>query len=304
MGLDVYLYRLNDGHTRKELDAKKEAHEEAVEAPWKRFEEADIRYDDIPEDEKLAASEASDAARKKFPDPEGTYIGYNEKKRESEYDYSQAIASRVVEKSRKYPDGMFEIGYWRSSYNDAGINHVLKDMGLPDLYDVVFENGRDDQESYYVWPMWANIRRRAQELLDQYDQEQMRRRGHRVIEVRHDFVADDAPSDPAAAMEIFLAEQDALAEQKKPFLDYGNRYGEFHFGDYRPEIVAMIPGKSSRSYGNGVSTYLVVRDKQLQDDEFIDEDDGYRKSIEVVIETAQYVLDSGAPEQFYFHWSA
>ena len=38
--------------------------------------------------------------------------------------------------SKKYPENYNKIGYFRSSYNSGGMNSVLDDLGVPDLYEI------------------------------------------------------------------------------------------------------------------------------------------------------------------------
>lgn len=67
--------------------------------------------------------------------------------------------------SKKYPEHLFRIGYIRSSYNEAGINHYLADRGLPTLYDIF---DKDNQKSYFVKVDWNAALAKAKGLLDAY----------------------------------------------------------------------------------------------------------------------------------------
>lgn len=44
-----------------------------------------------------------------------------------------------------HPEGLFQVGYFRSSYNPNGINNVLRSLDLPTLYDIF---DVDDNEYY------------------------------------------------------------------------------------------------------------------------------------------------------------
>ena len=61
--------------------------------------------------------------------------------------------------SRKYPDHLFKIGYFRSSYNESGINYVLESRGLPTLWTVF-----DAKPGEFV-PDWEKSLERANYLL-------------------------------------------------------------------------------------------------------------------------------------------
>ena len=53
--------------------------------------------------------------------------------------------------STRHPEHFFKIGYWRSSYNDGGINAVLRQYGLPDLYEMCGVDKNDDAPAM-DWP--------------------------------------------------------------------------------------------------------------------------------------------------------
>ncbi len=38
--------------------------------------------------------------------------------------------------SKVNPDHLFKVDYWRSSYNEGGINHVLENLGIPTLWEI------------------------------------------------------------------------------------------------------------------------------------------------------------------------
>jgi hypothetical protein len=64
--------------------------------------------------------------------------------------------------STTQPDHLFKIGYFRSSYNNAGINaYVNRLLCKPGLYHI-FPEGNDD--SGFFRPDWAGARARALEM--------------------------------------------------------------------------------------------------------------------------------------------
>jgi len=62
------------------------------------------------------------------------------------------------------------------------------------------------------------------------------------------------------------------------------------------KLKAAIPGRS-RWGGNGL--FLVFESKREEG-----EVDWYETALLIVIETIEYVIDSGAPDEFSLYWSA
>ena len=63
--------------------------------------------------------------------------------------------------SAKYSEHMFRIGYFRSSYNDSGVNNILRQITGEDLYDIFQPN-----DEYRIYPDWEEARRKTVELLE------------------------------------------------------------------------------------------------------------------------------------------
>jgi hypothetical protein len=58
-----------------------------------------------------------------------------------------------------YPDHLFRIGYFRSSYNHEGFNFVAGLFDNPDLYEIF--NQPRDQPKYRSIPDWVSCQKRA-----------------------------------------------------------------------------------------------------------------------------------------------
>lgn len=200
-------------------------------------------------------------------------------------------------------DTLFKIGYFRSSYNSGGINSVLRDAGLPDLYHI-FPEGND---GYIFAPDWAKALDRCKDVIAQFETEC--EEGGRLTFRATDFAArgpyhDPTPTNEAEALELFMQEYESVkerdlklkekGEEKHPFMsnNYGNGKGTFMFDDPY-EAVGFIGGTAFM----GPCVYVIHRVKaELMD--------SYRDALEIVQETIEHVLNSGEPERFYFHWSA
>lgn len=280
MGLDVYLHRLADGSTFDEFYAKKEAYNKEYEAFYERED-----YD------KLTDAEKKELMPK---DPE------------------DGISEEIEQNSTHDPEHLFKIGYFRSSYNQGGVNSVLRRMGVGDLYHIFFEDeGRD---AYIFRPNWGEALVRVSEVIARYDELKAAARGHivRAIPIQSFHTFEDVRSE-ADAMEIFLKElaknDEQIArweEEGKPenhFLGnpndaaYSSYHGEFYFGRSAWTVKALIGGMVEYIGQPQPGIYAVLEQEPL-------EKDWYRDALMIVRETILYVLDSGEPESFYFHWSA
>jgi len=65
--------------------------------------------------------------------------------------------------STLYPEHLFKIGYFRSSYNSGGINRVANRYSLLDLYDIF------DPHSYTFIPDWADAMKKCEAAIKQWD---------------------------------------------------------------------------------------------------------------------------------------
>lgn len=282
MGLDVSLYYCADRATAK---AAEEAHEAFTEAEWDKF--GDLKYEHIPEAEKDECSAACKA--------NAISLGLT-----GEYESHPAMV-KIEENSAKYPDHMYKIGYFRSSYNDGGIEHVMKNLGVPALYDI-FDRNRG--EEYEFVPDWKAVRDNASlavaalkakmaESISQYY----------PIFVGMSFLSkpSEYPSSQEAAVKIFEKALPQLLERAaKPDDSWGGDYSskDGYFSVRGLQVFAALPGQGL-FHEQGV--YLMVKN---------DGKDGahpltwYLNALEIVEETADYVLTQPDPQHFYIHWSA
>jgi len=106
MGLDVYLYRCADRAKAKALEEQYETESSAI---WEAI-TGDRKYEECSDAEKDEARAQTKALAER--------LGLGE--------WGDNPACEKVElPSTKYPDHYFKVGYWRSSYNGAGINSIL-----------------------------------------------------------------------------------------------------------------------------------------------------------------------------------
>ena len=183
--------------------------------------------------------------------------------------------------SEKYPDHYFKIGYFRSSYNGGGINHILENLGLPRL-DAVFEVDKDE---YEVHPDWAVVKANLQKLLEDFKLKP----SYRVHTISGNILRpDNGPKSEKEALDIFLTEAE---KNKDSDYGYSNINGEFNIKTPL-KVLGMIPGKE-KFLGERNCVYVVTES----------ENEWYAQAIEIMIDTCDYVLAQPNINQYYLHWS-
>ncbi len=283
MGLDVYLYKY-DCSADEILSLKKKA--------------AAIRTkieNSILKKFGLKAGDLGDKADKYYAMVEKGYknAGLNE-------DGELPVRSEGIEvDSEKYPEHMFKIGYFRSSYNDGGLNSVLRTRCEgQDLYWVF----NVDDHNYEVKVDWAASLERAKQLKDKLQASTVKWGNRDIIEFGAGALHFSPPTTPMpdskpAAMDIFLKE----FEKKLPdgFSSYSNLYGTF-FGEPK-KLLAVIHGSREFLGKSEPCVYAVVETaEEGKTDENVE---WYLQAMDIVIETCEYVLKHGDPDTYMFHWS-
>lgn len=278
MGLDVYLRKL-DGVTLEEAARIEAEYENRCEENWMAV--GGYRTATEEQKEQVRAKNAALAAE----------MGLGE------WDQHPCRQDAEVPPSKVDPDHYFKLNYLRSSYNEGGINHVLRNAGVADLYGIF---GREDDDQYHWRPDWRASLDRVNEAIDAYAASLAALGGNvRVMKVRHNAFVDPArlPSSEAAALEIYRRE--ASWKHAPGFNSYGNSLGEFYLDGLT--VRALIPGVSRRILGNGHEpvVYAVI-DVHVEEGK----EDWYLTALKITREMIEFVLaqpDSGA---YYLTWSA
>lgn len=265
MGLDVYLSHYSDFK-------KSKANEKAYDDYSTRL------YDTLDgiEDDELVR-QAKEGIREKLEE-KAKELGLGEWGEDITY------RTRIEQDSVLHPDHMFKIGYFRSSYNSGGINSVLRDLGIPDLYDI-FEHDSNDYEFSPDWKHALNVVEGSIRLLK-------KDKGYRVESVAANlFSPDDVPVTPAAALELFNKQLQEKSKNKE-FLCYSNKDGEFYLDNAGLKVHGLIPGKDMF---NRPCTFIIYKPK--------DANKYYLQSLEIVKETIEFVLAQKNPQEYYLSWS-
>lgn len=266
MGLDIYLYR----YENKEITVQKEnQYEEQSQKNW----DARGEYESLNDEQKQSVR----AENATFAES----LGLNKSG-------SDEVNKKCIEfDSKKYPEHYFKIGYFRSSYNGGGINRVLKNLGMGDLYEIF---NRGDNDEYIFQPDWQMLMIRVKEAIEKLKS---------LPNLRCFNVGwNEFKGDPSNAQ--ITSEEQALAlfmEKAKTFRDDdGFSCSE---GDFFPKgikVFGLISGANKRFFVDQKlpCTYVVIEG----------ENEWYIQALEIIQETIEYVLEQPDKDKFYLHWSS
>lgn len=259
MGLDIYLYKYENF---EETTRKEKLHEEFYEKLW----------------EGLEYSELSDEQKEEIRSKSKVYaesLGLNG------WGNDEAGKENIERTHEKYPDHYFKIGYFRSSYNDSGIERILRNTGLPTLSDV-FQN---EGEEYLFRPNWEESLEKINSLIERFS----KKGSYRVHSVADNMFRESTIDSPKEALTTFLEELEKSKEGGPQ--SYTNISGEFYF-DGPLKVVGMIPG-SNNIIGERKCVYVITELDNVW----------YVQALEIVRDTIQFVLDQKDKEKYYLHWS-
>ena len=142
MGLDVYLTRYEDHAATQALEAE---YTEKAEANWPEG----VKYDDVPEDQRDAIRDQNAAMAKS--------MGLGDWGDDQERTLTICLDSEID------PEHLFKVGYFRSSYNPAGINSLLRQLLGVDMDDI-FNPG----DEYCFQPNWAEVKAALELTLEEF----------------------------------------------------------------------------------------------------------------------------------------
>lgn len=279
MGLDIYLRKCPNLAVASAAEGRAEAASEKI---WAEY----GKYESMSDSQKDEARKASDAVRVSF----GCTGEFGRHHSIEELD---AVSSKID------PDHMFKIGYFRSSYNEGGIERVLRNRGLPTLHDIF---GADDESGDFI-PDWDEARAVVEQSITGYEAHLASSIGpYDVSEVRPmwEFGVEDQQS----ALSMF-AEQ--LAKKRAGDDSFGNNWsnrdGEFMLDGMK--VCAIITRKFQRSKsGDRLGSILnqpsvfVVYEKPASD-----KPDWYLTALRIVRESIEYVLAQPDKQHYYLVWS-
>ena len=193
--------------------------------------------------------------------------------------------------STLYPEHLFKIGYFRSSYNSGGINRVANRYSLLDLYDI-FDPHTD---SYTFIPDWADAMKKCEAAIKQWDAYAMSDIG------QYDSICVSAnlffPLEERGA----CSNEESLALFKEKYIsrmDTGDAFSDMHGSVFTDglDVRAVFTGLDILG---SPSVYMVHKIKQAGSDT-----EWYTQALAIVKETIAWVLAQDNTEEYFLVWSS
>lgn len=253
MGLDVYLYKFDDFETSKRIQKESEEGSEKI---WAEIQQGK-KYEELTEEQKNEARTRTNQLSREL----------NVKEHEGE---------KTEFNSFKYPLHYFKVGYFRSSYNGCGFNHVVGDA-----IGITLNSLLNPKDEYEFMPDWEGAKVLTEDAITKF-KEYLNKGAYRVYEVRnyHNKVAESED-----ALKVFFNELERNKQHPGFFDDYSNSEGDFMLKGFN--INAVINGE------DGV--FLIYEDKGMA---------WYLEALEIVLETIEHVLSQPDKDKYVLHWSS
>ena len=257
MGLDVYLRRSDDWEGELTLQQDNERKREII---WDEY----GPYENMTQENKDEAH-----------------------KRVQEIDAEEVIhIDDIRQDSQLYPEHMYKVGYFRSSYNSSGVNQVMQRLGIFTLYDIF---PHDEDVGYEFMPDWNFALDRVNVTIDDLKAKMQEEDVFDVMDINHNmFITEsELPHTEQAAIRAF----EKVRNQGHSFEMFSTREGSFMLDGLT--IFGAIPGIGTF---NRPTVYLVYK-KESSDL------DWYLQAFEIVREAIQFVLGQDKPETYWLAWS-
>lgn len=268
MGLDIYLYRYEN---KQETEALEAQYEKQSDAHW-NFNNR--KYEDI------TITEREEIRRK--DETFALSLGLNK-------DGSDPRKESIKFPSEKYPDHYFKIGYFRSSYNGGGINNILRNLGLPTLYEIFNRQNEDE----YVWqPDWQLALANVMGVIDQLKVMPNRR----CFTIAPNMFIPNETRTIASELDALRVYSQEREKNHAPEMDgYSNRDGYFYHNEPL-KVFGLVQGVRKKLFGDDIEPCVYV----------VTEGDNkwYVNALEIVQETIEYVLAQPNKDKYFLHWSS
>ncbi len=201
-------------------------------------------------------------------------------------DYEATERKCVELPSQVHPEHYFKIGYMRSSYNDGGINGILRGRIGTDLYGIFANDG----ETYYSRPDWGEAKVRAAKALADLRAYEAEHGCYRVWTVTHNPFAGPQTLDRDGALALFVE------ERKKFRADDKNGYSNKH-GAFVPRGLTLYGAVVGMDSLGSPGVHLIYGG---EDADFT----FYEQALEVVIEMCEWVMGQPDREKLWLAWSS
>lgn len=258
MGLDIYLYRYEN---YEDTVAREKQYEDQSEKNWDvggKYESlSDSQKDDIREKNKAFALS----------------IGLDEHG-------SCPNKIKIEQDSEIDKEHYFKLGYFRSSYNDSGINRILKNLNVPGLYEIF--NPNDQYEFQPDWNKSLENCNKSIKLLES-------KGNYRCFDVSANIFGNNPIcKTEKEALDLFIEE----TKRKGGMESYYCAKGHF-FLDEPLKVLGLLVGTHSILAKEIPCTYIVYEG----------ENQSYINALKIVRETIEFVLSKNDKEKYYLHWS-
>lgn len=265
MGLDVYLYRYDN---KADTDAREQEYKRLSDENWKRF--GDKKYEQYSDSEKDEIRAAN--------------VAVAERLSLDQWGDDKTLKQKIEINSVKYPDHLFKVGYFRSSYNDGGINRILSARIGIDLSGIMGVDG----DTYETQPDWSEARRRALSALEQLRAMNVARPYRALFIGPNIFGGDTTVVDEAGALAVF--------ERAKVTHGSDGAYG-CRDGDFWMSTPLAVRGAIVGKGVLGNDGIWLVYDDNAENMQW------YEQALEIVIETCDYVIAQSDRAKYWMHWS-
>lgn len=256
MGLDIYLYKYQDYNTTISKEKKYDDYSNQL---WQEAGEYKLLTDDQKDEIRSKSKEFAIS------------LGLNA-------DGSCPNKEMIEFDAPDYPDHYFKIGYFRSSYNDGGINTILRNLDLPDLYQIF---DRQDEDDYHFLPNWTLALTNVNDVISRFKE----KKGYRVSK---SYGLSSKITSEKEALEAFMKQ---VERDEKPEYNFSNSVGEFFLAE-PAKVLALIPGRTM--FPNKEVMYVITES----------DNSWYISALEIVKQTIEYVLGHENIGQFILHWSS
>jgi hypothetical protein len=189
-----------------------------------------------------------------------------------------------IENDSRYPEHLFKIGYFRSSYNPGGINSVMERLALPTLYDIF-----DPGDEYEFVPDWDTSLARTEDAIAQLKAHMESDMSRFDVEILRPTVVDPQIHNEEEALALFKKH---MGRHRKGEGNYASGEGDFYLDDGL-KVFALLHGKEPISGGHAL--YMIFERDDLT---------WYLQAFEIVRDTIQFVQAQPDSHNYFLAWSS
>lgn len=215
----------------------------------------------------------------------------DEEENPNEWEKFDSETEKIEIDSKSYPEHLWKIGYFRSTYNPGGIYHVLENY-LGKSFDDIFYETQEDE--YKIIPNWEASRKRALDVRDSLTKLIVEKGAYEVKAVTWSCFEDPQKwevDNEQKALKAFFDEKNLCVIRDS---HYSKKTGEFVFGDPL-KVVAIVTGvKKSLFHDVKVPCpYLIIETDLTWN----------IQALEILVETIDHVLSKPDPKNYFLYWS-